>query len=54
MSNKRFALILANQLANPHRQWIGLIDAGVQAESYLRAFKQCYPLQKARFESSVT
>lgn len=31
MSNKRFALILANQLANPHRQWIGLIDAGVQA-----------------------
>lgn len=42
------SLFAAKRLANPQSESIGLVGAGVQAESHLRAFKQCYPLGKVR------
>lgn len=45
------SLVAARHLANPQSQSIGLIGAGVQAESHLRAFNQCYPLNRVRVVS---
>ncbi|MBX2884340.1 MAG: hypothetical protein KTR32_30590 [Granulosicoccus sp.] len=40
------SLLAARHLANPDSNTLGLIGAGVQAESHLRAFAQSFPLNR--------
>ncbi|WP_172300267.1 NAD(P)-binding domain-containing protein [Pseudoruegeria sp. HB172150] len=41
----------ARRLADPNSRTLGLIGAGVQGESHLRAFKDLYPLEHVRIYS---
>ena len=40
--------VAAKRLASPHSQSIGLVGAGVQAESHLRLFAALFPLREVR------